>query len=161
MTKENKIKLLLEYKEKVIYWRDHKDSNSRSFLHQKIQVVRKIIEDAHCSNTMTITPPPVVGGPILRNVDPLAVMFDPPFMMDLTKVVIDNLDQTIGVLESGVLDLITPNDKPLPIKRIQPIEKITVRWLIDHLPLSMWVALIGLLMSAFSFGVWFHSFVVR
>lgn len=161
MTKEDKIKLLLQYKERVIYWRNNKDPESRSYLHQKIQLVRKIIDDAHCTNTMTITPPPVVGGPILRNVDPLSVMFDPPFMMDLTKVVIDNLDQTIGVLESGILEIPIEKDKSVPIKRIQSTEKITARWLIDHMPISMWLTLGGMLISAFTFGYWAHSVFVK
>ncbi len=53
-----------------------------------------------CFQTMTISPPPAIGGYIMRDVDPLVTMFDPPYMMNLTKTVIDMIDQTIGVIDS-------------------------------------------------------------
>ncbi len=53
-----------------------------------------------CFQTMTISPPPAIGGYIMQDVDPLVTMFDPPYMMNLTKTVIDMIDQTIGVIDS-------------------------------------------------------------
>ncbi len=100
MSKSERLNLLHSYKEKVIYWNQHHDQESRSFLNQKLTKVRMEIAKAGCFHTMTISPPPAIGGYIMQDVDPLVTMFDPPYMMNLTKPVIDMIDQTIGVIES-------------------------------------------------------------
>jgi len=66
-------------------------------------MARKLIAEAGCYKTLDISPPPAVGGYLMRNVDPLDTMFDPPFLMNLTSTVVDMIDQTIGALEFGTV----------------------------------------------------------
>lgn len=43
---------------------------------------------------------------------------------------------------------------PEPIKpKLQPPEKVTLKWLWEHVPYTLWGLLIGLLISAFTLGV--------
>lgn len=100
MTKTERLDLLKKYKEKVLYWNQHHDQESRSFLNQKLAKVRMEIARAGCFQSLTISPPPAIGGYIMQDVDPLVTMFDPPYLMNLTKTVIDMIDQTIGVIDT-------------------------------------------------------------
>jgi hypothetical protein len=47
---------------------------------------------------MIITPPPIIGGVILRNADPLNYMFEDPHGRSLVPTICDMIDSTIGVL---------------------------------------------------------------
>ena len=107
---EEKIGRLEEYKSKLLSWQKDHDSETRSFINQNTVWVRREVLEAGCLKTLTIGPPPVVGGLIMRNVDPFEVMFDPPYLMNLVTVVVDMIDQTIGVLRAGPLTL--PSDQP-------------------------------------------------
>lgn len=49
-------------------------------------------------------PPPMVGGLGMQNVNPFDVFFDPPYQTDVTSIIIDSIDQTIGVLETVTKD---------------------------------------------------------
>ena len=100
MTKTERLNILREFKEKVLHWSRNRDQESRSFLNQRLAKVRLEMARAGCFHTLTISPPPAVGGYVMRDVDPLVTMFDPPYLMDLTKTVVDMLDQTIGVVDS-------------------------------------------------------------
>lgn len=98
---EEKIARLEEYKSKLLSWNKTHDAETRSFINQNIVWVQREVIEAGCFHTLTIGPPPAVGGLVMRNVDPFAMMFNPPYLMNLVRVVVDMIDQTIGVLRSG------------------------------------------------------------
>jgi hypothetical protein len=77
----------------------------RSEINVLIPWVRHEIVNAGCWHTITIAPPPAVGGLVLRRQDLLKLMFDPPYNMqqDILGRVTDMLDQTIGTLLAGPL----------------------------------------------------------
>ena len=105
MDLEERITRLREYRKAAIAWEDSDDRQEqaelRSFMNQnKRNVVRDVLE-AGCHRTLTIGPPPAIGGLVMRGVDPFDMMFDPPYMQSLTPHVIDMLDETIGVLGSA------------------------------------------------------------
>ena len=72
----------------------------RSKINQEKQWVRQEVIEARCFRTMTIGPPPAIGGLIMQGVDPFGMIFDPPYGVDLLSVVVDMIDATIGVLNT-------------------------------------------------------------
>lgn len=107
---EEKIQRLEEYKSKLLLWQDTYDSSLRSFVNQNTVWVRREVVEAGCFHTLTIGPPPAIGGLVMRNVDPFAMMFDSPYGMNLIRLVVDIIDQTIGVLKAGPAE--PPTDQP-------------------------------------------------
>lgn len=73
----------------------------RSFINRNVEEVREIVRLAGCRKTMTISPPPAVGGLVMQGVDPFNYIFDSVYLMSLQGQVKDMLDQTIGVIQSG------------------------------------------------------------
>lgn len=99
---EQKISGLAEFKTNLLSWQKHHDPDVRSFINQNSVWVQREVIEAGCFHTLTIGPPPALGGGlVMRNVDPFMMMFDPPYLMNLIGVVIDMIDQTIGVLRAG------------------------------------------------------------
>lgn len=62
--------------------------------------MRQEVIEAGCFQTITIGPPPAVGGLIAQNVDAFSMVFNPPYGVDLTSMIHDMVDQTIGVLRA-------------------------------------------------------------
>ena len=56
------------------------------------------IKKAGCPRRLTISPPPAIGGLIMRNVNPLDAMFDPPYGVNLVPDVLDMIDETIRIM---------------------------------------------------------------
>lgn len=96
MNTEEKIIFLEEYKSLVTKWDKERDLAVRPSINQKISTARKLIAESGCYKTLDISPPPAIGGYIMRNIDPLDAMFEPPYLMNLTTVVVDMIDQAIG-----------------------------------------------------------------
>ena len=118
MGPEERIERLSEFKTRVKEWRKHGSAEAREWINQNKVWVRREVIEAGCFHTLTIAPPPAVGGLVMQNVDPFAMMFDPPYLMDLTRHVIDMVDQTIGVIRAG-------DDRPATKPRVieDPTEK--------------------------------------
>lgn len=110
MNVEEKIRKLEEFKANVLLWEDTHDELIRTQINQNKPWVRREVIEAGCFHTFTISPPPAIGGLIMRNVDPFAMMFDAPYGLDLIRHVIDIIDQTIGVLRAGPTQ--EPEDQP-------------------------------------------------
>ena len=113
MGPDERIDRLNEFKQKLGEWRKNKDGASREWINQNKVWVRREVIEAGCFRTLTIGPPPAVGGFVMQNVDPFMMIFDPPYLMDLTRTVIDMIDQTIGVIKAGPT---TPLTKPVVIE---------------------------------------------
>ena len=97
---DENIQRLDHYKAQLLAWQHVHDPDTRSFINQNTVWVRREVIEAGCFHTLTIGPPPAVGGLVMRNVDPFAMMFDPPYLMNMIRVVVDMIDQTIGVLRA-------------------------------------------------------------
>lgn len=101
---QHQLELLREFQNAVWTWH-HIDSENprelRSSINQNLRKVKQIVADAGCGMTLTISPPPAVGGMIMRGVDPFDTIFNPPYLQSLIPVISDVIDQTIGVIERG------------------------------------------------------------
>lgn len=73
----------------------------RSYVNRNLPAVRKAVEKAGCLKNFNIAPPSTVGGPIMQNIDPFDHIFDSPYGLSLNDSIIDMIEQTLGVLESG------------------------------------------------------------
>ncbi len=109
MATSDKIKLLEDFKALLLDWERIAGSYdtdateraaARSRINRDKSVVRQIVIEAHCLKRLTIGPPPALGGLIVRDVDPFAVIFDPPYGRSVISVIMDMLDEAIGVLEA-------------------------------------------------------------
>lgn len=72
----------------------------RSLLNRRMPRIKKLLSEANCYFYMTISPPPAVGGMILRNQDPFDLLFNPPYGRSPAPLIIDALDKAIGVYEA-------------------------------------------------------------
>lgn len=105
MTIEDTIARLDMFRKRVVEWERSYDRPSvrkelRSAINREKSWARHEVIAAHCFKTVTIGPPPAIGGLVVKNVDPFAMMFDPPYGSSLTTLVVDMIDETIGVLQS-------------------------------------------------------------
>lgn len=78
-------------------------NGDRTAINQSVVQVKKIIRMAGTYKTITIAPPPIVGGVIMRDVDPFDILFSAPYGMsfDIYNLVLDIVDETIGVLKAN------------------------------------------------------------
>lgn len=106
MATDAKIQRLEEFKDKLqqweASWRDEsKRAQLRTYLNQNNVWVRQEVIEAGCFGTVTIGPPPAVGGLIMRDIDPFSMLFEKPYRMSMVPLVTDMIDKTIGVLQNG------------------------------------------------------------
>lgn len=100
-----------EYKEKTV--------QLRSQISKRSPRVRKDVIKAGTFKTFTITPPRFIGGPIMQNVDPFACIFEPPYGQSNIPMLIDMIDEAIGVIDA------TPNFGEEPTM-LSPTNKNTI-----------------------------------
>ena len=104
MNMENRIKRLQRYREAAIAWDnsldDQEKTRLRSVLNQNKQSVKREVIEANCYKTLTISPPPVVGGLVMEGICPFDMMFTPPYLENLVPYVLDMIDEAIGVMSS-------------------------------------------------------------
>lgn len=98
---EEKIIRLEQFKAYLSSWQKKHDAESRKYINQESVWVQREVVEAGCLNTVTISPPPIVGGLIMRNVNPFDMVFNPPYGMSMIPTVVDMIDKAIGVLRAG------------------------------------------------------------
>jgi len=121
MPNEEKIELLSEYSKQLGRYFDGsaEDSNAnRRYINRNKLAVRSIVIEARAFQTMTISPPPAVGGLVMQNIDPFSSIFNPPYGHSLIPFIRDMIDTAIGAIETGVLDRIPVNEE-VPIAEIR------------------------------------------
>lgn len=110
MDLQEKISRLEKFKSYLASWNHNHDTPSRTLINQDCVWIRREVIEANCFHTMTIGPPPAVGGLVMQGIDPFAMIFTPPYGVSLVPQVVDMIDQTIGVLRAGPLD--SPHEEP-------------------------------------------------
>ena len=68
----------------------------RSQINQAKTNVRRIIVEQGCLKLLTIAPPRMTGGMLIRNADPFDLIFDPPYTSNMIPTILDMLDEAIG-----------------------------------------------------------------
>ena len=103
MTNVEIINLLEEYKNKLLKLRYLQDDNYqkvRTFLNKNLSLVQRILTTAGTLKLICVTPPPLVGGLVMKNVNTLNFIFDPPYGLDVRGLIADDIEQAIGIIET-------------------------------------------------------------
>jgi len=100
-TADEKISRLLQFQEQLTEWGKSRSKEARRYLNQNARAVKRDLIETGCFRTYTIAPPPAVGGLVMRNVDPIDMMFDPPYLMSFNTKISDMIDQAVAALREG------------------------------------------------------------
>lgn len=92
----------------------------RSQINKGLRNVRNLVQRTGSLKTLTIAPPPMIGGMIMKNVDPFTLIFDPPYGESIIPIIIDMIDEAIGVIETH--DNFEPTPK-IPHKELRETKK--------------------------------------
>lgn len=174
-----KIAFLSNFKADILsYYNGFQDETVRTRINRGIRRARELIIETGSLKTVTLTPPPALGGLVVRNADPFSFILQDYYGMSLIPTVCDMVDEAIGVLEdprfvergtageSGALITQTnkrnrflfwraglPVQNPVSTKEPEFPEKVTLSWLIRHVPISFWFWLGGIVVTAFAAGL--------
>jgi hypothetical protein len=86
------------FKSTLVEWKKSRDGKLREWLNHNVEAVERDVAEAGCLSRLTISPPPAIGGLIMRNVNPFDMMFEDIYLMSPIPRICDMLDQTVGVL---------------------------------------------------------------
>jgi len=75
-------------------------TETREFLNKNRNIVQRILIAAGTLRLISIAPPPMTGGYMMSNINPLDIIFDPPYNMDVQSHLSDVIQQAIGVVEN-------------------------------------------------------------
>lgn len=103
MTNAEIISLLQEYRTHLIKLRSHEKydyEETRAFLNKNRNVVQRILIAAGTLRRISIAPPPLFGGYMVNNINPLDIIFNPPYDMDVHSHLSDVILQAVGVIEN-------------------------------------------------------------
>lgn len=96
------IKFLKEYRSNLIMLSKSSGTayeRSRSYLNKNRGFVQMVLTKAKVLRFIDVAPPPLVGGYMMRNVNPLDLIFDPPYGLDIYSHIADVIEQAIGIIE--------------------------------------------------------------
>lgn len=103
MTNAEIIQLLKEYRTHLLKLRSCKEydyQGTREFLNKNRNVVQRILIKAGTLRFITIAAPPMFGGYMMNNINPLDIIFNPPYNMDVHSHLANVIEQAIGVIEA-------------------------------------------------------------
>lgn len=155
------------------------DESVRSRINRGMRRAKTLVAETGSNKAVTLSPPPMIGGFVVRNADPFSYILQDYYGMSLIPTVCDMIEQAIGVLEDphySSLPAATQSDAQHPgrslsrfsLRRLQKTvsvqvpaarrepelpEKVTLSWLVKHVPISLWIWFTSLLAAALALGV--------
>ena len=103
MTEEEKIEILRQFRENVRRLREQKaKSDTREQIAQATPIVQKIMSEAKTLKKITISPPPMIGGPVWT-VNPIENLYNVPYLKAHANETIDKEDALRKLAFSGML----------------------------------------------------------
>ena len=158
-TVKERIELLEDFDAALARWfhgsAGENEQELRRSLNEMASVARTIVAECGTGKLITIAPPAMVGGAILRNLDPFDMIFDSPYGASLIPTLRDAIQQALGVLRSGRFEEVksrTKKARPVSTQLPAP-EKVTLKWLFHNVPYTFWMMAAGALFAVFAFGV--------
>lgn len=100
---------LEKFRDLLDAWDTKHDAATRRQINETMAWARREVIEAGCFGTLTIAPPPAIGGLVMRNVDPFELIFNPPYLTSMIPTVRDMIDRTIGALKAGPIE---PRERP-------------------------------------------------
>jgi hypothetical protein len=101
---KSRIEQLIKFRDALSNWRTAsmpERERFRSSINEIIFDVHETVQLAGFGITFTATPPPITGGPILRDLDPFDHLFNPPYGLSVIPGVIDAVERTMAKIRSG------------------------------------------------------------
>ncbi|HRI85512.1 MAG TPA: nucleotide-binding protein [Ignavibacteria bacterium] len=107
MNQKECLKKLTEFRKLIVKWDSNEfdsdvKNSTRTNINKNINVITKILSYSGCMKLFTISPPPAIGGYIVRNINALDIIFNPSINFDPIKPILDMIDCAIGVIEEDV-----------------------------------------------------------
>ncbi|MDM5264511.1 hypothetical protein PF327_09915 [Sulfurovum sp. XTW-4] len=167
MVNEEEIRILQNFRKMLNdyfngnYGDGHQDE-LKSAINKKLHITQELVARAGCLKTMTMAPPPMIGGAMIRNFNPFDMLFTDFYGSSIIPDVIGIIDQAIGKYEAGLVKF--ENDEKSKTKKDykgEPPAKITLSWLSNHVPASMWWSAIVFLAGSFGLGVAFCKYILK
>lgn len=103
MNNKEIIKLLKDYRSNVLILSQCTGKTyerARSFVNKNRVLVQQVLTKARVLRYIDVAPPPMIGGYMMRNVNPLDLIFDPPYGLDIYSHIADVIEQAIGIIET-------------------------------------------------------------
>jgi len=127
---EKYINELEDFKNLLNIWENRQHTTeTRSIINKRLNNIRNLVFRAGALKTFTISPPPMIGGMIMQNVDPFTIIFNPPYGQSMIPSLTDMIDEAIGVIETNT-DFY-PNPK-VPQAKINKGKEISNRFFLVH-----------------------------
>lgn len=104
-TEHNRIELLENFRNALRAWFDGElegwksKEDLRSFINRNLKAARTAVLDVGCLGLMNIAPPSAVGGVVMKNVDPFAMVFQSMWGHSVIPTLLDQVEQAIGSYE--------------------------------------------------------------
>lgn len=119
----NRIALLEEFRTSLLQWNNERSPSKerddlRRKINQSLRIAKTAIKDAGAMRLVSVVPPPMIGGPIMHNIDLFEMVFGDLCGDSPIPQLVDMIDVAIGVyqaLENGS-DLV----------RLQSVEAIDI-----------------------------------
>ena len=147
-----KIECLERFKDDILaYHHGTGDANTRARINRSMRRVKELVAEAGAYKAITLSPPPAIGGLIVRNGDPFSFILQDYYGMSTAPAVADMVEEAIGYFESPTYKpptAIAPKDatklaagsveprehlaragRPTPDTGPKLPEKITLLWL--------------------------------
>lgn len=143
----------------LAHFHGHQEGALRVRINRGIPRARDILARAGALKSVTLSPPPAIGGMIVRNADPFEFILRDYYGMSMAPTVSDMIEQAIGILDSpeyrrDAADLSGRKQKrPKEPVSVPLPDKVTLSWLVRHVPVKFWIWLIGIVTAAFGVGV--------
>lgn len=155
------------------YQHQWNDQAMRTRINKGMPRARQIVGETGTSKTITLSPPPAVGGLLVKNADPFSFILQDYYGMTTTDVVSDIIDEAIGVLETpghaerlkkrqdaSAARTSKPSDRSAATNEPELPAKVTVIWMIRHVPVTFWLWAIGILAAVFALGAKYGPFLL-
>lgn len=147
------------------------DEATRIRINRGMSRAREVVGEAGALKAVTLSPPPAIGGLIVRDADPFNFILQSYYGMSMVPAVADMIEQAIGTLESpeyadrnsleakartqgrGSVGPVASRKTRSAGDGLELPAKVTLSWLVRHVPISFWLWLIGIGGAAFAAGV--------
>ena len=121
MNLEDRINRLNDYKEAVIAWNNSNNSQDRtklrSYINQNKRAIKRDVLEAGSYKTLTVAPPPAIGGLVMNGVCAFDMMFNPPYSFNFVPCVVDMVDEALGVMMSPDFKLKTEKKESIRVSQ--------------------------------------------
>ena len=104
MSNDEIISVLKEYRKNLLILSDYNGRSyerARTYLNKNRDLVQNILIKAKVLRSIDVAPPPMIGGYMMRNVNPLDLIFNPPYGLDIYSHISDLIEQAIGIIEAN------------------------------------------------------------